>query len=160
MDSYLSPISWDMSWIWDRYPSLEWGEKWKQMHKWRKFALFQMQEIADALWNCATVYTCWLINVLKVLQPSSFSLSSCDLQDFIVISCFVCFVRTKFKLQRANTGILKICWKQLLHRANISLGVHVTAKVWTSFPFSFLFSLNKIRFAKTQCEFRDYELGR
>lgn len=27
-----------------------------------------------------------------------------------------------------------------LHHANISLEVHVTAKVWTSFPFSFFFS--------------------
>lgn len=114
------------------------------------------------------VFTCWYTNVLEVLKLSSLSLSSCGLKYFIVISCFVCFVRSKFKLSvssnckewiRVFENVLKAA-SVCLCRPNISLEVHVTAKVWTSCPFSFFFSLNKIRFAKTQCEFRDYELGR
>lgn len=71
-----------------------------------------MQETADALWNCASD-TCWLTNVLKVLKLSSFALSSCGLKDLIVSFCFVCFVRSKFKLSLSSncTERIRVFWK-------------------------------------------------
>lgn len=44
---------------------------------------------------------------------SSFSLSACGLKDFIVIACFVCFMRSKFKLSVSSNCKEKIgvFWK-------------------------------------------------
>lgn len=115
-------------------------------------------------------YPCWVTNVLKVLKLSSFSLSSFGLGDFIVIFllCVLCEeqaqIVSEFKLQRVDTGILKMCWKQLLcacTKQTFPLNCTSLQRCEPTFLFLFFFfSLNKIRFAKTQCEFRDYELGR
>lgn len=167
MESHLTHISWDMSWIWDRCPSPELGEKWKQVHKWMQFS--KCRKLVMHSRAVPVTYTCWLTNVLKVLKLSSFALSSCGLKVFIVVSHFVCFLRSKFKL-----SVSSICkeWIQVFWKcAESSFRVLAQYKYFPWSPyhckgvnqlsfFPFFLSLNKIRFAKTQCEFRDYEPGR
>lgn len=130
-----------------------------------------MQETADVFLNYTSdLHVLVLTNVLKVLKPSSFALITHGLKAFIVIFC-VCFVRSKFKLSVSSNCkgeyryfeyVLKAA-SMCLHRTFPLKGMSLQS---CEPPFSFFFffvlfcfSLNKIRFAKTQCEFGDYEFG-
>lgn len=105
-------------------------------------------------------------SMLEMTKPLSFALGTHVLKAFIVIFFHVTceeqvpiLTTSSYKSQWC---ILSQCWKQLLSACMCPWNAcHYKAGNQLSLFFFFLFfpSLNKIRSAKTQCEFRDYEYG-